>query len=296
MAFSRTVSFCQALLTSRNPSVRNVIVKCAAESSGIHTSSVLSGKMRFILQGLDMDKYTTKPLPYSKNGGRDFKDGRVTNKRIGGGHRQKWRWVDYKRVGPKAGPPLVEKVQEVMYDPHRSGNIALVASGNSKRYILASDTMKPGDLIKTSGEIPDIPVKAEACDAFPVGALPAGTVIHNIEYWPDEGGRIARAAGSCGMVVRKMENMVVVRMPSGQEICVAETCMATVGRVSNAEQNKQPMGSPNRMRWFGIRPRSGKRNKKIGIHGKKTKNPKPIMIFDVTKRGSLNKNSVFDLD
>lgn len=297
MAFSRTVNFCQALLTNRTSLLRNVIVKCAAESSGIHTSYVLSGKLRFTLQGLDMDKYTTKPLPYPKSGGRDFKDGRVTNKRIGGGHRQKWRWVDYKRVGPKSGPPLVEKVQKVMYDPHRSGRIALVAVGNSKRYILASDTMKAGDLIRTSGEIPDIPVKAESSDAFPLGALPAGTVVHNIEYWPDEGGKIARAAGSCGVIMRKMENMVLVRMPSGQEISVDQTCMATVGRVSNAGQKLLPMGSPNRMRWFGIRPRSGKRQKKLGgIYGKKIKNPKPVMIFDVTKRGSRKKDSVFDLD
>ena len=83
--------------------------------------------------------------------------GRVVNKREGGGHRQNWRWVDEKRTGPKSGPPLVERVLRIQYDPHRSADIALVGSGNHKRYILATENMKAGDLIKTSGEIPDVP-------------------------------------------------------------------------------------------------------------------------------------------
>lgn len=242
-----------------------------------------------------MDKYTTRPLPYPKNGGRDH-TGRVTNKRIGGGARQRWRWVDYKRIGPKSGPPLLEKVQEVRYDPHRSADIALVAHGNDRRYILASENMKAGDLIKTSGEIPEMPVKAVESDAYPLGAMAIGTVVHNIEYWPEEGGRIARAAGTCGTIVKKLNDMVVVRMPSKREICVSKECMATVGRVSKVDQNKVPMGSPNRMRWFGIRPRSGKKHKKTGKHGRKLKKVKPMMVFDVTKRTSRDKDSVFDFD
>ena len=86
-----------------------------------------------------------------------FDAGRVVNKREGGGSRQKWRWVDYKRVGPTSGSPLVEKVQRIQTDPHRTAHIALVASGNHKRYIIATENMKVGDLVKTHGDIPDVP-------------------------------------------------------------------------------------------------------------------------------------------
>lgn len=138
-------------------------------------------------------------------------------------------------------------------------------------------------------------MKAEESNAYPLGSLAVGTVVHNIEYWPGEGGKVARAAGTCGVIARKLDDMVVVKMPSKREICVSKECMATVGRVSNVDHDKEIMGSPNRMRWFGIRPRSGLRKKKTGIHGRKIKRVKPVMVFDITKR-KQDKDSVFNFD
>ncbi|KFM83087.1 39S ribosomal protein L2, mitochondrial, partial [Stegodyphus mimosarum] len=114
-------------------------------------------------------KYTTKPLPIIKLGGRHPETGRVVVRTIGGGHKKLFRWVDYKREGPADGSTLEEKVFQVRYDPCRTASIALVASGDHKRWILASHGMKVGDIIKTSAVIPRIPIRPNDGDAHPVG-------------------------------------------------------------------------------------------------------------------------------
>ena len=139
-----------------------------------------------------------------------------------------------------------------------------------------------------------VSVRGMESDAHPVGALALGTVVHNIELYPNEGGKIAKAAGSCGVIARKVKDMVVVRMPSKREICISKDCMATVGRVSNVEYNKEHIGSPNRMRWLGIRPRSGLWHKKTGIHGRKKRKIRPMIIYDEKKKPSSD--SVFNFD
>ena len=138
-------------------------------------------------------------------------------------------------------------------------------------------------------------VKAEEMDAYPLGSLAVGTVVHNIERFPGEGGKIARAAGVCGIIARKVNDNVVVKMPSKREMCVSKECMATVGRVSNVDNDKKIMGSPNRMRWFGIRPRSGLRQVKTGKNGRKINKVKPMKIFDPTKKPQ-EKDSIFNFD
>ena len=107
-------------------------------------------------------------------------------KRVGGGLPIYWHFVDFKRVGPKSGPPLVEKVIDIIKTRDRTAFLALVAHADIKRYILATQNMKVGDLIRTSQEIPNIPVKAYEGDAYPCGALSMMTVVHNIEAIPGE--------------------------------------------------------------------------------------------------------------
>ncbi|XP_046339473.2 39S ribosomal protein L2, mitochondrial-like [Haliotis rufescens] len=245
----------------------------------ITTSTNLSGKMKFVNQGIDLNKYTLKPLPLTKSGGRDS-SGRITNRRVGGGAKQRYRMVDFKRVGPKDGPPLEEQVVEVLYDPCRSSDIAVVAGGTNKRYILASQNMQPGDIIKTSGKLTKIAVRGQEGDAHPVGALPIGTLVHNLETFPGEGGIFARAAGTSAQVVRKLGDQCVLRLPSKREIAVAADCMATIGRVSNVDHDKEIIGSAGRARWFGVRPKSGLWHRKTGYNGRKIKPPKALKVYN----------------
>lgn len=115
-------------------------------------------------------------------------------------------------------------------------------------------------------------------DAHPIGALPLGTVIHNIETTPGLGGDIARAGGCSGTFIRKQGDNCVVKMPSGREMSVSETCVATVGKVSNEDRDLK-IGSAKRSRWLGIRPSSGLRQKKTGYHGRRIKPMKPMVVY-----------------
>ncbi|KAL5014194.1 hypothetical protein ScPMuIL_008464 [Solemya velum] len=230
---------------------------------GIQTSAAALGKMKFIKQGIDISKYTMKPLPLPKSGGRGH-DGRIWTNHVGGGHKQRYRMIDFRRSAQK-GAPCIERVMRVRYDPCRTADIAVVAGGSRKRYILASQNMKEGDLIKSSAEIPRIAVKAEEGDAHPLGALPLGTLVHNVELYPGAGGCVSRAAGTCAQLVRKIGDRCIVKMPSKREINLSQECMATVGRVSNVDHNKEQIGSPGRARWLGIRPRSGWWHRKLVI-------------------------------
>ena len=131
-------------------------------------------------------------------------------------------------------------------------------------------------------------------DAYPVGAMALGTVIHNIEMVPNEGGKLARAAGTCGTIVRKVNDMVVIRAPSRRDFCISKDCMATIGRVSNVDNNKEIIGSPNRMRWLGIRPRSGLRHRKTGRDGRKKKRTKPMLVINPDR--PRNADNIFSFD
>ncbi|XP_076357380.1 mitochondrial ribosomal protein L2 [Tachypleus tridentatus] len=224
-------------------------------------------------------KYTTKPLPVVKLGGRVPETGRVAVRTLGGGHKKLYRWVDNKRHGPTVGQPVEEKVFHVRYDPCRTAKIALVASGSNKRWILATDGVKTGDILRTTGHIPRIPVRPKEGDAHPLGALPIGTLIHSIEVVPGKGGLFCRAAGSCAQLLRKVDKFCIVQLPSKQEISLPEECMAVVGRVSNIDYNKKPIGSANRNRWLGRRPRSGWWHRKDGYCGRKIKPLPPVKEF-----------------
>ncbi|XP_078596707.1 large ribosomal subunit protein uL2m-like [Branchiostoma floridae x Branchiostoma japonicum] len=223
--------------------------------------------------------YTLKPIPFPKSGGRDPKTGRIAIHGIGGGHKRRYRMVDFKRIGPEKGPPTTEKVVSIKYDPNRSARIAIVAGGTHKRYILATRNMQAGNLIRTYGEIPRMPVLAEEGDAHPVGALPIGTLVHNVEVQPHLGGALVRAAGTTAQVLRKAAGQVILQLPSKHQISIDERCMVTVGQVSNHEHNQRIIGKAGRNRWLGKRPSSGLWQRKGGWAGRKIRPLPPIKVY-----------------
>ncbi|XP_044257954.1 39S ribosomal protein L2, mitochondrial [Tribolium madens] len=229
------------------------------------------------------EKYTVKPLEVTNLGGRDPETGRIAVKGIGGGIKHKYHWVDWKRVGPSEGPPQVERVIKIIKDGCRTASVALVAHGDKMKYILATENMKAGDLIKTSCHIPRIPVRANEGDAYPLGALPLGTQVHGIEIVPGLGGFLVHAAGTCATILRKVDNRVIVMMPSKKEFSLLENCMCTVGRLSNVEHGSTPIGSPQKNRELGNRPRSGWWQRKTGRHGRKLRRPPPVKLIGEKK-------------
>ncbi|XP_068622445.1 large ribosomal subunit protein uL2m [Battus philenor] len=222
------------------------------------------------------EEYTVKPLNVTNLAGRDPVTGRLVAKGIGGGIKHKYHWIDWYRNGPTDGPPQEEKVIQVMEDGCRTAHIALVAVGDKLKYILATENMKAGDILKTSRHLPRIPVKANEGDAYLLGALPIGTIVHCIEKEPGMGGLYVHAAGTFGTILRKQDDRVIVQMPSKRVFSFNQYCMAVVGRLSNVDHGTTPIGSPQRNRWLGNRPRSGLWKRKDGRHGRKIKPPKPV--------------------
>ncbi|CAB1338697.1 unnamed protein product [Coregonus sp. 'balchen'] len=123
------------------------------------------------------------------------------------------------------------------------------------------------------------PVSAKEGDSFPLGALPVGTLVNNLELYPGKGATYIRAAGTSGVLLRKVNGTAIVQLPSKQQIQVIETCMATVGRVSNIDHNKRIIGKAGRNRWLGIRPSSGLWKRKGGWAGRKIKPLPPMKSY-----------------
>ncbi|XP_055592770.1 39S ribosomal protein L2, mitochondrial [Uranotaenia lowii] len=225
------------------------------------------------------EEYTIEPLKVTNLAGRDPETGRLVAKGIGGGIKHKYHWIKWNRDGPLEGPPQIEKVIDIIDDGCRTAKVALVAVGDQLKYILATENMKPGDLIKTSKFIPRIPVRANEGDAYPLGALQVGTQIHCLEKYPGQPCHLIHAAGNYGTILRKFGDLVVVQLPSKQEFAFKQTCMATVGRVSNIYHNKTPIGSAQKNRELGNRPRSGLWQRKDGRHGRKVRRLPPMRII-----------------
>ncbi|NWI80299.1 RM02 protein, partial [Dryoscopus gambensis] len=163
--------------------------------------------------------------------------------------------------------------------PCRSADIALVAGGNRKRWIIATENMQPGDSITNSPHIGRMAVSAKEGDAYPLGALPVGTLICNLESHPGKGAQYIRAAGTCGVLLRKVNGTAIVQLPSKRHMQVLETCVATVGRVSNVEHNKRVIGKAGRNRWLGKRPHTGLWHRKGGWAGRKIKPLPPMKSY-----------------
>ena len=181
----------------------------------------------------------------SKNGGRN-NQGVITTRHHGGGHKQKYRIIDFKRNKDN----IPGKVATIEYDPNRSANIALINYvDGEKRYILAPTGLEVGMEI-ISGEEADIKVG----NALPMGNMPEGTVIHNIEMQPGKGGQIARSAGVSAQILGKEGKYVTVRLASGEVRKLLSVCRATVGVVGNEDHGLVNYGKAGRMRWKGVRP------------------------------------------
>ncbi len=184
--------------------------------------------------------------PLKRTGGRNNK-GRMTNRYMGGGHKKRYRLIDFKRN--KDG--MTAKVKSIEYDPNRSAYIALVVyEDGEKRYILAPDKLKTGDIIQ-SGEN----IAPEIGNALPLGKIPLGTDVHNIELKPGQGGKIVRSAGSSATLTSRDGKYAIVKLPSGETRMILVTCRATVGEVSNKDHGLVLSGKAGRSRWLGKRPR-----------------------------------------
>jgi large subunit ribosomal protein L2 len=144
--------------------------------------------------------------------------------------------------------------------------------------------MKIGDLIRTSGEISKNPVVAYEGDAYPVGALPVGTVVHNIEPTPGVGGHWCKAAGSSATLVRKIDNRCIIKLPSNNELSLDQNCMVTVGQVSHASHQDEKLKHAVDIRDLGYRPRSGLWQRKGPRFGRKIRSPKPLWVVTGEKK------------
>lgn len=183
--------------------------------------------------------------PLSKRGGRNHQ-GKMTVRHQGGGHKRKYRVIDFKRN--KDGIP--GRVATIEYDPNRSANIALIHyKDGEKRYILAPKGLKVGMEIEAGPES-DIRIG----NALPLKNIPVGTTIHNIELKPGRGGQLVRAAGSEAQLLGKEGKYVLVRLRSGETRMILATCRATIGQVGNLEHELINVGKAGRSRWKGVRP------------------------------------------
>ncbi|MAA95528.1 MAG: 50S ribosomal protein L2 [Rheinheimera sp.] len=216
------------------------LVKCKPTSPG----------RRHVLKVVNPDLYKGKPYApllekNVKTGGRN-NNGRITTRHIGGGHKQHYRLVDFKRT--KDGIPA--KVERLEYDPNRTANIALVLyADGERRYILAPKGLKAGDSI-VSGM--DSPIKAG--NTLPLRNIPVGQVVHNIEMKPGKGGQLARSAGAFVQILARDGEYVTLRLRSGEVRKVLADCRATIGEIGNAEHMLRQYGKAGAMRWRGIRP------------------------------------------
>ncbi len=190
------------------------------------------------------EKSLTKGL--RRSGGRN-NQGRMTARYIGGGHKRRYRVIDFKR--DKEGIPGI--VKSVEYDPNRSARIALVVyKDGEKRYILAPKGLKVGQEILSGRS-----VAPEIGNTLYLDEIPLGTIVHNIELYPGRGGMIARSAGTYAQLVAREGKYAILKMPSGEIRKVLTSCKATVGQVSNPEHFLEKVGKAGRTRWRGRRPR-----------------------------------------
>ncbi|MEZ4636473.1 MAG: 50S ribosomal protein L2 [Caldilineaceae bacterium] len=243
------------------------------------------------------DITTRKPerslvAPLKKSGGRNNR-GSITVRHRGGGHKRRYRIIDFKRN--KFGVPA--QVSSIEYDPNRSARIALLTyADGEKRYIIAPLGIQVGDSLMSG---PDAEVRPG--NAMPIRSIPLGTQIHNVELYPGRGGQLVRSAGVSAQLIAKEGPRAQVRLPSGEVRYIEMTCMATIGTVSNPDHANINLGKAGRKRWLGIRPGvrgiamdpnshphgGGEGRSPIGMPGPKTPWGKPAL----GKRTRANKRT-----
>lgn len=230
----------------------------------------------------------------SKTGGRN-NSGKITVRHIGGGAKRKYRKIDFKRNKFD----ILGRVASIEYDPNRTANIALINyRDGEKRYILAPEGLIVGqDII--AGEMVDIKVG----NALPLGNIPLGTVVHNVELKPGKGGELARSAGSKAQIIGREDKYVMVRLTSGEQRLILKTCYATIGEVGNSDYELVSLGKAGRTRHMGIRPTvrgsvmnpndhphgGGEGRAPVGRSGPMTPWGKPALGFKTRKKKSSDK-------
>ena len=185
-------------------------------------------------------------LQAKKSSGGRNNTGKMTMRYIGGGHKQRYRLIDFKRA--KDGVPATVKTIE--YDPNRTARIALVCyADGEKSYILAPNGLQVGQtIVSGSGVAPEVG------NALPLSEIPLGTVVHAIELYPGQGAAMARSAGTYAQLLAREGKFAIIKLPSGETRMVLVTCRATVGVVSNVDHNLESSGKAGRNRWLGRRP------------------------------------------
>jgi len=232
--------------------------------------------------------------PMRKQAGRNFR-GKVTVRHQGGGHKRRYRVIDFRRDKP--GVP--GRVSTIEYDPNRSARIALVVyADGDKRYIPAPLGLKVGDAVMSGPQ-----AEVRVGNAMPIANIPVGSTIHNVELQVGRGGQIARAAGTSAQVLAKEGRYAQVRMPSGEVRLVSVDCTATIGQVGNTEHGNIVLGKAGRKRWMGIRPTvrgtamdpnshphgGGEGRSPVGMPGPKSPWGKPTLGYKTRRNKSTNK-------
>jgi large subunit ribosomal protein L2 len=181
----------------------------------------------------------------SSTGGRNHR-GKMTIGYIGGGHKKRFRFIDFKRT--KDGVPAV--VKSIEYDPNRSARIALLYyADGEKTYILAPNGLEVGTTVMSGPE-----AAPEVGNTLPLANIPLGTVIHNVELRPGQGAKMVRSAGTFAQLVSREDKYAIIKMPSGEVRKILATCKATIGSVGNSDHALQQSGKAGRSRWLGRRP------------------------------------------
>jgi large subunit ribosomal protein L2 len=180
-----------------------------------------------------------------KSGGRNFR-GKITIRHRGGGHKRRYRQIDFKR--DKKGIPA--RVASIEYDPNRSARIALLHyADGEKRYIIAPLGLRVGDTILSADQ-----TEIRPGNSMPLRNIPMGTQVHNIELYQGRGGQLVRAAGTSAQILAKEGDYAILRLPSGEERLVRLDCLATIGQVGNVEHGNIKLGKAGRKRHLGVRP------------------------------------------
>jgi large subunit ribosomal protein L2 len=228
------------------------------------------------------EKSLLKPL--KKSAGRNVR-GKITVRRRGGGHKRRYRVIDFKRE--KYGVPA--RVASIEYDPNRSARIALlVYADGEKRYVIAPVGLMVGDTLASGPE-----AEIRVGNALPIRRIPLGTQIHNIELQPGRGGQMVRSAGTSAQLMAKEGPYAQVRLPSGEVRMVNQNCLATIGQVGNVDHTNIALGKAGRNRWLGRRPSvrgsamdpashphgGGEGKAPIGMPGPKTPWGKPTLGY-----------------
>ena len=183
--------------------------------------------------------------PIKKSAGRNFR-GKITIRHRGGGHKRRYRIIDFRR--DKQGIPA--RVSSIEYDPNRSARIALLTYyDGEKRYIVAPLGVRVGDVLMSGPE-----AEVRSGNAMPIGNMPLGTQIHNVELYEGRGGQLVRSAGTSAQLLAKEGDYASVRLPSGEVRLIRQACMATIGQVGNVEHGIIKLGKAGRKRWMGWRP------------------------------------------